>query len=43
MYKDTKDFRKVISAWRYPGISKAGEEIPVPADIKEDIMRGIID
>jgi len=28
MYKDTKDFRKIISAWRYPGISKPGEAIP---------------
>ena len=34
MYKDTKDFRKIISAWRYPGISKPGEEIPIPEDIK---------
>jgi hypothetical protein len=41
MYKDVKDFRKIISAWRYPGISKPGEEIPIPADIREDIMRGI--
>src|SRR5579864_6815830 len=29
MYKDVKDMRKIISAWRYPGISKPGEEIPV--------------
>src|ERR1035437_1422312 len=28
MYKDVKDFRKIISAWRYPGISKPGEAIP---------------
>jgi hypothetical protein len=42
MYKDVKDFRKIISAWRYPGISKPGEEIPIPEDIKNDIMRGII-
>jgi hypothetical protein len=34
MYKDTKDSRKIISAWRYPGVSKPGEEIPVPDDIK---------
>lgn len=43
MYKDSKDFRKIISAWRYPGISKPGEEIPIPEDIKRDIIRGIID
>ena len=28
MYKDVKDERRVISAWRYPGTTKAGEEIP---------------
>lgn len=28
MYKDIKDIRKIISAWRYPGVSKPGEEIP---------------
>lgn len=25
MYKDVKDSRRIISAWRYPGISKPGE------------------
>lgn len=25
MYQDAKDFKKIISAWRYPGVSKAGE------------------
>ena len=39
MYKDVKDFRKVISAWRYPGISKPGEEIPIPEDIRQEILR----
>lgn len=38
MYKDTKldmvPTRKIISAWRYPGISKPGESIPIPEDIK---------
>ena len=38
MYKDTKDFRKVISAWRYPGVSKPGEEIPIPEDIKNELL-----
>ena len=45
MYKDIKkqgeQIRKIISAWRYPGISKPGEEIPIPEDIKREIMRGI--
>ncbi|MCX6721411.1 MAG: hypothetical protein NT026_02310 [Candidatus Staskawiczbacteria bacterium] len=38
MFKDTKDFRKIISAWRYPGISKPGEEIPIPEDIRRELM-----
>lgn len=38
MYKDTKEMRKVISAWRYPGISKPGESIPIPEDIKNEIL-----
>jgi len=38
MYKDDKDFRKIISAWRYPGISKPGEAIPIPDDIKIEIL-----
>jgi len=43
MYKDVKDLRKIISAWRYPGVSKPGEEIPIPEDIKREIISGIID
>lgn len=39
MYKDSKLNRRIISAWRYPGISKPGEEIPVPKDIKEELLR----
>jgi len=46
MYKDTtkqgEKIRKIISAWRYPGVTKPGEEIPIPEDIKRDIMCGII-
>lgn len=38
MYKDVKDFRKIISAWRYPGISKPGEEIPIPEDIRQELL-----
>lgn len=34
MYKDIKDLRKIISCWRYPGVTKPGEQIPIPADIK---------
>lgn len=47
MYKDVKmgmlPTRKIISAWRYPGISKPGEAIPIPEDIKNDLINGIID
>jgi hypothetical protein len=43
MYKDVKkrdegNIRKIISAWRYPGISKPGEEIPIPEDIKKELL-----
>jgi hypothetical protein len=49
MYKDIKNsakyseqVRRIISAWRYPGISKPGEAIPIPEDIKKDLISGII-
>jgi len=38
MYKDAKGERKIISAWRYPGISKPGESIPIPEEIKRELM-----
>jgi len=28
---------KIISAWRYPGISPKGKEIPIPSDILEEL------
>jgi len=45
MYKDVKmkgvhgaiPTRKIISAWRYPGISKTGEAIPIPEDIRLEL------
>ena len=40
MYADNKEFRKIVSAWRYPGISKPGEPIPVPKDILEHLNHG---
>jgi hypothetical protein len=30
---------KVISAWRYPGISPIGEPIPIPEDTLEELDR----
>lgn len=40
MYQDikNKNLRKIISAWRYPGISKPGEDIPIPEDIRQEIL-----
>jgi hypothetical protein len=42
MYKDVKkqgeQIRKIISAWRYPGISKPGEAIPIPDDIRQELL-----
>jgi len=35
--------RKIISAWRYPGVSRPGEEIPIPEDIKILLKSGTID
>lgn len=37
MYKDEKNLRKIISAWRYPGISKPGEPIPIPEEIRQEL------
>lgn len=48
MYIDKKDKMKVstlkkrskilmISAWRYPGVSKVGAQIPIPEDILDEI------
>ena len=28
---------KIISAWRYPGISPKGQEIPIPDDIRREL------
>lgn len=42
MYQDVKNFRKIISAWRYPGVSMPGEEIPVPEDIRKALMNNEI-
>jgi hypothetical protein len=37
MYRDTKTERKIISAWRYPGVTKPGESIPIPQDILNEL------
>lgn len=38
MYKDIREQRKIISCWRYPGVTKPGEQIPIPEDIKAYII-----
>lgn len=38
MYKDAGPARTIISAWRYPGISKPGENIPVPEEIRQELL-----
>jgi hypothetical protein len=42
MYKKNKDCTKIISTWRYPGVSKSGEEIPIPEDIRYEILNNKI-
>lgn len=41
MYQDFKDKRKIISAWRYPGVSKPGQEIPIPEDIRQELLNNL--
>lgn len=42
MYKHLPDRRRrIISAWRYPGVSLPGESIPIPDDILKE-LEGII-
>ncbi len=38
MYQDKKGIRSIISAWRYPGISKPGEAVPIPEDIRQELL-----
>jgi len=37
MYQVVGKKKKMISAWRYPGISPKGKEIPIPEDILEEL------
>jgi hypothetical protein len=44
MYKETEAKKKrkqlvMISVWRYPGVTKKGDEIPVPEDVLEELKR----
>ena len=29
----------IISAWRYPGVSPAGKQIPIPTDVLEELKK----
>jgi len=37
MYQFEGKKKKMISAWRYPGISPKGKAIPIPEDIMEEL------
>jgi hypothetical protein len=46
MYSFPKKAKRkiVISAWRYPGVSPIGKQIPIPDDILEELKReGLVD
>ncbi len=37
MYQVLQEKIKVISVWRYPGVTKPGDKIPIPEDILKEI------
>jgi len=39
MYQLVGKKKKMISAWRYPGISPKGKQIPIPENIIEELRR----
>lgn len=39
MFQDIKKKLKIISAWRYPGISPKGKKIPIPDDILKELEK----
>lgn len=39
MYQKRGNKKIVISAWRYPGISPVGKQIPIPSDILEELKK----
>lgn len=38
MYRDVKAERRIISCWRYPGVTKPGDQIPIPKEIRQELM-----
>ncbi len=41
MYQIKNNKKRMISAWRYPGVSPQGEPIPIPDDIMEELRKMI--
>jgi len=41
-FQMTKPKVKIISAWRYPGVSPVGKRIPIPDEILQE-LEGVID
>ena len=39
MYANKGSKKVIITAWRYPGVSPVREEIPIPADILEELKK----
>jgi len=39
MYQRRGQKKIIISAWRYPGISPVGKQIPIPEDILEELRK----
>lgn len=37
MYQKRGNKKVIISAWRYPGISPVGKQIPIPRDILDEL------
>lgn len=37
MYTEVGTKKKIISAWRYPGVSPIGKKIPIPDEILQEI------
>lgn len=43
MYQQKGSRKIIISAWRYPGVSPVGRQIPIPAEILEELKsEGIV-
>ena len=37
MYTEVGTKKKIISAWRYPGVSPVGKKIPIPDEILQEL------